>query len=203
MKNCYKNYIFDLGNVLFTYDPVQLASPYVSNGETRQLICDVVFGGVHWGMLDAGTLTDDEAKAAFCELLPREHHDTAREVFDHWIENLPPISGMNELLDDIKEAGGKLFLLSNISKAFAEKYASFPHIASTLSRFDGLVFSGVVCMTKPHHDIYEHLLKTHSLRAEDCVFIDDRTDNVEAARAVGMSGIVFDGDVSALRQKLF
>ncbi len=203
MVHTYQNYIFDLGNVLFSYDPLQLTSRHVNDRETQQLICDVVFNGIHWSMLDAGTLTDEEARAAFCELLPQEHHAAALEVFDHWIENLPPVDGMNELLDDIKAAGGKLFLLSNISKGFAERYTTFPHILSTLSRFDGLMFSGAVCKTKPHRDIYEHLLATYSLSAADCVFIDDRADNVEAARAVGMGGIVFDGDVSALRQKLF
>ena len=45
-------------------------------------------------------------------------------------------------------------------------------------------------MVKPNADIYEHLLKEYDLKAEECVFLDDRQDNVEGARALGIKGIV-------------
>ena len=48
-------------------------------------------------------------------------------------------------------------------------------------------------MVKPNADIYEHLLREYGLEPEECVFIDDRAENVEAARALGMKGIVFAG----------
>ena len=44
---------------------------------------------------------------------------------------------------------------------------------------------------KPNADIYEHLLKEYSLCADECVFIDDREENIGTARKLGMKGIVF------------
>ena len=57
--------------------------------------------------------------------------------------------------------------------------------------------SGRVKLRKPNKEIYEYLLNTYMLKAEECVFIDDRKENIDAAMAVGMKGIVFDGYESA------
>lgn len=40
-------------------------------------------------------------------------------------------------------------------------------------------------------DIYEKLIDTYQLSASECVFIDDREENVQGAINVGMQGIVF------------
>ena len=47
-------------------------------------------------------------------------------------------------------------------------------------------------LVKPDREIYECLLKTYDLKAEECVFLDDRKENVEAARNIGMAGILFE-----------
>ena len=46
-------------------------------------------------------------------------------------------------------------------------------------------------MVKPDAAIYQLLLERYGLKAEECVFLDDSEKNVEAARKVGMYGIVF------------
>ena len=53
--------------------------------------------------------------------------------------------------------------------------------------------SGFVKMVKPNADIYEYLLSEYVWAAGECVFVDDREENVETARALGMKGIVFQG----------
>ena len=47
--------------------------------------------------------------------------------------------------------------------------------------------------------IYEYLLERYQLKAEECFFLDDRADNIEAAKAVGMEGMVFQGDYEAVK----
>lgn len=59
------------------------------------------------------------------------------------------------------------------------------------SIIDGKIVSGYVKMVKPDHDIYELLLSTYKLNADECVFLDDRMENVEAAREVGMHALRF------------
>ena len=54
-------------------------------------------------------------------------------------------------------------------------------------------------MVKPHAEIYEYLLNTYKLKAEECIFIDDRLDNIEAGEKLGIKGYLFDGDAEKLR----
>jgi FMN phosphatase YigB (HAD superfamily) len=42
-------------------------------------------------------------------------------------------------------------------------------------------------------EIYEHSLEKLSVRADEALFLDDRMENVEGARAVGMHGLLFRG----------
>jgi len=44
---------------------------------------------------------------------------------------------------------------------------------------------------KPEREIYELFLSKFGVRPEECVFIDDRPDNIEGARKVEMHGVVF------------
>jgi putative hydrolase of the HAD superfamily len=48
-------------------------------------------------------------------------------------------------------------------------------------------------MMKPDPDIYLAVLNDLACRPDEAVFIDDKTENVEAARQLGMRGIVFRG----------
>ena len=60
-----------------------------------------------------------------------------------------------------------------------------------LKYMDGAIFSYQYQIIKPDARIYEQLLKNYDLKAQECVFIDDKAENVEAAKAVGYQGIVF------------
>ena len=197
-----KDYIFDFGNVLACFDPDELTAVCVKDEKTRAIVRDVVFDRLYWDRLDAGTITDDEVKAGIRSRLPKELCDVACEVFDSWIYLNTPIAGMPELVKDIKEKGGRLFLLSNISIGFAENYHKNPWASKLFSLFDGLVFSGPLGITKPHKEIFEYLLNTYSLDANECIFIDDRDDNIAGAEAVGIKGYLFDGDADKLREQL-
>lgn len=64
---------------------------------------------------------------------------------------------------------------------------------SFVNDVDGKVVSGFVNMIKPQPEIYKCLLEKYNLVPSECVFIDDRMDNVEAARQVGINGIQFAG----------
>ena len=46
-------------------------------------------------------------------------------------------------------------------------------------------------MLKPQREIYETLLQKFQLEPEECVFIDDRLENVEGVKKAGFHGIQF------------
>lgn len=197
-----KNYIFDFGNVLMHFDPDHLTSVYIKDEADKKMVKEILFDRLYWDKLDAGTITDEEVKAAACERLPKNLHEAACRVYDDWVINMEPMEGVAELVADVKKNGGKLYLISNISHKFADEYGKVPLVNGLLSLFDGLVFSSSCGMTKPDPEIFRHLLETYGLKAEECIFIDDRLINIEGAERIGIKGYHFDEDAECLRRTL-
>lgn len=46
-------------------------------------------------------------------------------------------------------------------------------------------------VVKPEPEIYQRLFDRYGLEPSECVFTDDREENIEGARRMGMDGIVF------------
>lgn len=55
--------------------------------------------------------------------------------------------------------------------------------------FEEVVISGEVAMRKPDPDAYLHTAERLGLRPEECLFVDDHDDNIEAAKRVGMRAV--------------
>ncbi len=197
-----RHVVFDFGNVLARFEPKEMVLRFESDPQAIELLTEVVFDRLYWDRADDGTITDEETKAAVCARLPQHLHDTACRLYDEWPSLLPPIEGMCELVEELKNRGYGLYLLSNISNKFADEYRQIPWLCTLFDRFDGLVFSAPIKLTKPHRAIFEHLLTRFDLRAEECVFIDDSEKNIAGCEAVGMHGVLFDGHADHLRTAL-
>ncbi len=197
-----KNYIFDFGMVLVRFDTEYMTKQYIKDTADCKLAKDIIFDRKYWDKLDDGTITDSEVKEGIKSRLPERLWDGALKAYDNWLYNLPFIDGMVELVKEIKQKGGKIFILSNISKGFAENYKNVPDLKGLFSLFDGLVFSAPLGMVKPSAEIFEYLLKKYNLQRNDTVFIDDSPKNINGAKAVGINAILFDGNAEKLRQKL-
>ena len=84
-----------------------------------------------------------------------------------------------------------------ISHFLTPFWVSSPH-----SHFDRHVFSAEIGLVKPHKEIFEYALKTNGFVAEETLFIDDSPQNIAGAKACGIEGYLFDGDVEKLRMYL-
>ncbi len=193
-----KNYIFDFGMVLFNYNTNYMTGLYTENKEDRDFLESVVFDRLYWDRLDRGEMSDSEVIEAIRQRVPERLAETAVKIYNNWIDNLMPIPGMADLLGIIKNKGGRLYLLSNISIGFAENYRNVPAICSVLSLFDGLVFSGPIHMAKPDPAIFRYLLNKYQLSPEETLFIDDNPKNIEAAQLLNLHTFLFDGDSGKL-----
>ena len=158
--------------------------------ETQKIFEKTVFGSPWWGELDHGIYEEAEILQHFRED-NQDHLDAFNLVWDNRGKLVEPYAYAVQWIERLKQAGLKVYLLSNYPReifALHTECGCFPF----LEQVDGKVVSGFVKMVKPNADIYEHLLGEYGLRSEECVFIDDREENVEAARALGMKGIVFE-----------
>ena len=184
-----KNIVFDIGNVLVTFEWERLAKEIGFTDKDLQVLADKVIGD-RWDEFDRGVMPEDEALKYVQEAIPglEEKFATLWHRIDEAIHVYPYV---NEWMRELKSEGYKIYLLSNFPKRLFEKEANekFDFIRYT----DGKVISSFVKLIKPDREIYEYLFNTYSLKAEECVFVDDRPKNVEAAKALSMKGIVFEG----------
>ncbi len=98
----------------------------------------------------------------------------------------------------LKARGLETAILSNMGDSVLESIeASFDWIAD----FDVLIWSYQHNLAKPERAIYELLLDKLGTAPEETLFLDDKIENIEAARALGIQGLVFT-NVDQLRQDL-
>ena len=194
-----RNIVFDMGQVLIRFTPVEFIRRLGIEGEDAKLLLREVFGQVEWVQFDRGTLDEEGTAAAVCRRLPDHLHEAAKELICHWWRRpLIPVEGMEELMAELKGLGFHLYLLSNANRRLREYLPRIPG-----SRYlDGIVVSAEELLLKPQAEIYRVLYDRYYLNPEECYFIDDSPLNVEGALCTGMRGSVFDGDVARLRREL-
>jgi len=190
--------VFDLGGVLVDWDPRLLYRTMLGSDEEIAAFFDEVdFAG--WNhRLDAGERTWAEAVADLGTRFPHRRELLAAypERFAETIGGV--IDGTVRLVEELHGAGVRLLALTNWSAEL------FPHARERfafLRLFEAVIVSGEERLAKPDPRIFELLLTRHRLDPAGTVFVDDREVNVEAARAVGMTGLVFT-DPDQLRRDL-
>jgi len=194
-----KNIVFDMGGVLVWFDYDRIMDAWNLEGEDRRLIRTEVFKSVEWTQLDRGTVSFEAAAKAMCARLPERLHQAAREISGGWYHRtFEGIPGMPELLQDLREQGYALYILSNANEEFNDLRCDIPGI----EYMTGTFASAYCHLLKPEHEIYEKFLKTFDLKAEECCFIDDNPNNVEAAIRCGWKGVVGYQDAERLRRDL-
>src|SRR5690606_484728 len=93
----------------------------------------------------------------------------------------------------------KVYALTNwSSETFPIALKLFPFFGE----FEGVVISGVEGVIKPHPLIYQTLLNRYDLVPEECVFIDDRKENIDAAKAMRINGIHYHSSAVSLADEL-
>ena len=94
-----------------------------------------------------------------------------------------------DLLKQLK-SGYKTFALSNINEIHV---ATINEVAKSKfgerdfgSFFNAAYYSNEIGYRKPENEIYKFILEKESLVADGTFFVDDKKENVEAARAFGI-----------------
>lgn len=178
-----KNIVFDLGRVVFAQDPAK------STTEFKQFFSYVSLTPIpqFWIDYDLGLSSFDKVAADLASYRGVDV-DYARTMIHKAISKQETIAPTEALIGDLKAAGYKLYVLSNMSREFIDFLRQQPVYAN----FDGEVISCDEGVAKPMPQIYDLLLERFSLDASQTFFIDDRKENVEAAEAKGISTFHFD-----------
>ena len=87
-----------------------------------------------------------------------------------------------------------------LSNAWSEARDIFVHVFGLGRVVDEMVISAEEGVAKPDERIYEIAAKRLGVRPEEAVFVDDMPENVEAARAAGLCGVLFRNTDQALAE---
>jgi len=194
-----KNIVFDMGNVLIRFDPEMFMDQEgVTDEAARELIRRELFHSVEWAQMDLGVLTEETAEPLVLKRIPMDLREQVKRLLNHWWDKRICIEGMEDVLQDLKASGYRIYLLSNASTAQHHYWPTFP-----MSRlFDGKLISCDYGVVKPNPEIYHLFIRQFGLKTEECLFIDDQPANIAAAIQCGWSGIVFHGKAEELKKKM-
>lgn len=181
--------IFDFGGVLMDWDARYLYRKHF-DGDAQAVeafLREINFP--EWNRLQ------DEGRpfAEGVEVLSRQfpqHANLIRMYDQRWEESLRgPIQPTVEILRRLKDAGHRLYALSNWS---LEKYHLVRPKHAFFDWFEHILVSGEVRVAKPDERIYHIFLERTGLKAEDCLFIDDSPPNIVVARRLGFQAVHFE-----------
>jgi putative hydrolase of the HAD superfamily len=89
---------------------------------------------------------------------------------------------------DLQAHGLRTAILSNLPRALGEKLRATPGF---LDAFDHVTFSYELGSIKPEPEIYRDAIRGLGVAPREALFLDDRLENVEGARAVGLGAELF------------
>ena len=182
--------IFDIGRVLYEWDPRHLYQRLIPPGEALDaFLRDVVTTEWHF-QHDAGRDFADTS-AELIALHP-QHAELIAAWGPRFAESIPgPVAGMPALVERLDNAGVPLYTITNFSHEFFPPFRAAE--AALFDRFRDIVVSGDERLVKPDPAIYRLALDRFGLEAAHAVFIDDNVANVAAAAAIGLHAILFAG----------
>jgi 2-haloacid dehalogenase len=190
--------VFDVGNVLYGWDPESFLARQIPEDEARLRFIDDI-GLWEWhDTLDGGRAfreAADELSGKFPHYA--EHISAWGDRFGETISE--PVAGVHELVAELDGRGVPLFAITNFSADFWPEFRAREE--DFFRRFRDIVVSGEEKMLKPDPAIYYRALERFGLKPDEALFIDDRLINVEGARAVGMRAHLFTG-AEGLRARL-
>ena len=188
-----KTIIFDLGNVVIDLHYERAADQFCDlSGVKSNELDELLVSSEALKSFEVGGLGEEEFRNEICRLLKIEIKD---DYFDSiWNAILGEISGRRvKAMLELKKRFST-FVLSNTNSIHLR---SFNQSLKEAYGYDGVhelvhqtYYSHEVEMRKPNRDIYEFVLHDQRLHPHEVLFIDDREDNIEAAKALGIKGFL-------------
>ena len=177
-----KNIIFDFGGVVMDWDPRYFFKDHFNDDEKMEHFLKNI-------ATDEWNAEQDRGRtlAEGTEIQVAKHPEWEKEIrayYDNWTmmlkSDIPPNV---EVLRKLEHSKYDLFGLTNWS---AETFPYALENYDFFKIFEGkIVVSGTEKLIKPDPAIWEVLLNRYQIKAEESVFIDDNSKNIEVAKSLG------------------
>ncbi len=173
--------IFDFGDVFINLDK-EATTKSLKQMDIEELPDSIIAKNKEY---EQGFVTSDEFSEYYREQFPQLQTEDFLTSWNAMLLEFPEYR-FRFIQKLAEEKDYTLILLSNTNENHIE------HIKSNVSFFnefkdcfDAFYLSHEIGLRKPEPDIFEFLLKQHDLKAENCLFIDDTTENTETASRLG------------------
>jgi putative hydrolase of the HAD superfamily len=183
--------------VLFDYGMVISAPPQAAAWERLKTISGLDEAGFHAGYwayrhaYDRGTHTGEEYWRLAAEYSGGSVD--AGQVAALLAADVDLWGDLNQPMVDwiwrLQKAGIRTGILSNMGDAME---AGLSAKYGWLDKFDHKVWSYTLKLAKPEAEIYQHAVEGLGVEAGQVLFVDDKAENIAAAEAAGLQGIVYD-----------
>lgn len=181
--------IFDVGKVLVSFDWEDFLREKMGFDEdTVKGVGQAMFSSENWKQMDKGLLPDEAYLEQFIANAPNLEKEI-RAAYERAGEIVEMMPYALDWVKSFKEKGLKVYILSNYSHNL---YQDTEEKMKFISLMDGCIWSYVHKTVKPEPAIYEKLLNTYGLDGDSCIYIDDLQENIGAAKAYGIHGILFE-----------
>lgn len=169
-----------------------------------------LYPSLHWDLLTLGKITEDEYWNNFLEVSKISQKLEVRsgksEVRSQKLKkelkkkvrsSLFPLEDSTKIINLLKK-NYKLGILSNHAREWSQH---MKQKFDLFKSFDQIIFSCDVGFRKPDPQIYEIALERLKCNPDECIFVDDKKRNTDAAEKLGIHTIVFQ-DFSKLIEDL-
>ena len=182
-----RNVIFDIGNVLTDFRWKDFLKDKGFEGEVLERIAKASVESPVWSELDRGVWSFEQVMEGFIRNAPDLEQELHR-AFDDMTDIVTIRPYAVDWVKELKKQDMKVYFLSNFSQKIE---AECMDALCFREEMDGGLLSYQEKRIKPDPEFYRLLLERYDLKPWECVFLDDMMVNVNAARAFGIYGIVF------------
>lgn len=198
MASSVRAVLFDLGGVVFHFDPARrLAAMASATGVPKERIQEAIWNSGLDAACDRGAHSAREAHRIFCERL-----GVAISFDDYgrcYAAAFRPDEAVLAVADDIAPGLSRGLLTNNGAILREVMPVHFPGVARRFK--PNIFFSCDFGAVKPSADLYAGVLERLARPPEAVLLIDDSQANVEGAEAFGLQAVPFTG-AAALRREL-
>ena len=186
--SCIKFVYFDLGNVILNFSHQRMIDQVAAvAGVSVQLTKTHMFDNDLENRYETGELNSVQFREAFCELSGGtcDHSEFMRACGDIFWLNAPTMP----IISQLSQLDIGMGVLSNTCQAHWDwVLAQFPMVGEL---FPIAVTSFEARSMKPDAKIYQVAIEKADFEAEEILFVDDKPENIAAAKAAGMKAFVF------------
>lgn len=189
-----RNIVFDLGNVLVDFNPSRIVNAVFIDQKEQRLMLSEIFFSKGWKLVDKGLISIEEHQQDLISRFP-QYAEEIDWILKNWHKDLPRIPGMKSLVQMLSKMEFGLYILSNAGYRYFEYALSKNKL---FKYFNGFTISAELKLLKPQSEIYDQFCEIHNLKPEECLFIDDQLQNVQAAINAGWQAYQFKGTLDLI-----